>query len=373
MSTPTRIEETGREPTRGEPVPGLDLGPPHGGERKPTTYRRGRTILLTLALSALLVISGIGTGWLLWGGSAASEAPTVTTQGTVNSPAESGEEPVVAVASALLPTVVQIESSAGLGSGVIYDSHGLIVTAAHVVGADAQVSVRLASGDQVSGTVVGADANSDIAVIRVDRDNLTAAPLAQSQVEVGQTAVALGSPYGLQQTVTAGVVSATDRAMVGSDGVVRTAIQTDAPINPGNSGGPLANIDGQVIGINDAIFSQSGGNEGVGFAVPISIAKQVADELVAGQPIHTAFLGISGATAAQATAGVQITGVVSGSPADAAGIQVGDLITMVGSKRVESMVDLAGEVRAHQPGDQVEIQMLRNGTQMTVNVTLGSS
>lgn len=170
MSTPTRIEQTGHQPTPDEPVPDLDLRPPHGGGRKPTTYRRGRTILLTLALSALLVISGIGTGWLLWGSSAASEAPTVTTQGSVNSPPESSEEPVVAVASALLPTVVQIETSAGLGSGVIYDSHGLIVTAAHVVGADAQVAVRLANGDQVSATVVGADANSDIAVIRIDRD-----------------------------------------------------------------------------------------------------------------------------------------------------------------------------------------------------------
>lgn len=373
MSTPTRIEQTGQQPTPDEPLPEFDLRPPQRGGRMPSTYRRGRTVLLTLALSALLVVSGLGTGWLLWGGSAASEAPTATTQGAAASAPETSEEPVVAVASSLLPTVVQIESSGGLGSGVVYDGNGLILTAAHVVGSDAQVAVRLANGDQVSGTVVGADANSDIAVIRIDLANLDAAPLAISQVEVGQTAIALGSPYGLQQSVTAGVVSATDRAMVGSDGVVRTALQTDAPINPGNSGGPLANIDGQVIGINDAIFSRSGGNEGVGFAVPISIAKQVADELVAGQPINTAFLGISGATASQGTAGVQITGVVSGSPADVAGIQVGDLITTVARKRVESMVDLAGEVRAHQPGDQVEIQMLRNGTQTTVTVTLGSS
>lgn len=374
MSTPTRIDQLGEQPapTALPPKPGGSQ-PPEGGHGASARYRRGRTILLTLALSTLLVISGLVTGWLLWGGGAASEAPTATVQSAVTPTPGTSEEPVVAVASALLPTVVQIESSGGLGSGVIYDSNGLILTAAHVVGADAQVAVRLANGDQVSGTVVGADTNSDVAVIRIDRTGLTTAPLAESQAEVGETAIALGSPYGLQQSVTAGVVSATDRAMVGSDGVVRTALQTDAPINPGNSGGPLANIDGQVIGINDAIFSRSGGNEGVGFAVPISIAKQVADELVAGQPINTAFLGISGATATQGTAGVQITGVVSGSPADTAGIQVGDLITTVAGKRVESMVDLAGEVRAHQPGDQVDVEMLRAGNQMSVTVTLGSS
>lgn len=337
-------------------------------------------MLLTLALSALLAISGVGAGWLLWGDNTSPEisATPAATSGTsdqslAGTAPETGEEPVVAVASALLPTVVQIDSSAGLGSGVIYDTHGLILTAAHVVGTDSQVTVRLANGDELAGTVVGTDTNSDIAVLRVDRDNLTAAPLSTTAVEVGETAVALGSPYGLQQTVTAGVVSATDRAMVGSDGVVRIAIQTDAPINPGNSGGPLANIDGQVVGINDAIFSQSGGNEGVGFAVPITVAKDVADQLVAGQPIHTAFLGISGTTTDQGTAGVRITGVVSGSPADQAGIQVGDLVTTVGGKRVQSMVDLAGEVRARQPGAQVEIQLLRSGSETTVTVTLGSN
>jgi S1-C subfamily serine protease len=147
-------------------------------------------------------------------------------------------------------------------------------------------------------------------------------------------------------------VSATERALVGSDGVVRTAIQTDAPINPGNSGGALADLDGQVIGINDAIFSESGGNEGVGFAVPITVAKTVADKLVAGEPIEIAYLGVSGTDPASGAAGVLITSVVAASPADDAGIQVGDLITALDETRVESMVDLAAEVRMHQPGDR---------------------
>jgi S1-C subfamily serine protease len=270
--------------------------------------------------------------------------------------------------------VVQIQSSAGLGSGVIYDSDGLILTAAHVVGTDREVTIRLADGVQLTGEVVGTDPNSDIAVISIVQDGLSAAPLAlDTQLEVGQTAVALGSPYGLEQTVTAGVVSATDRAVVGSDGLVRTAIQTDAPINPGNSGGPLADLKGEVIGINDAIFSQSGGNEGVGFAVPITTAKQVADLLVAGEPIEVAFLGVSGTEPTQGEAEVLVTYVSPGSPADTAGILVGDLVTAFDGHRVESMMDLAAAVCTYQPGDQTIVQLTRGDQELDVEVTLADN
>lgn len=335
---------------------------------------RGWVISWTLFVALGLTLSGLGAGWLIWGGSPA--ATEETTQTTVAASAEPStlpaqDEPVAAVASSLLPTVVQIRSSSGLGSGVIYDSSGLILTAAHVVGPDSRVDVRLADGDQMTGQVVGTDSNSDIAVIKVDRNGLPAAPLAvETQLEVGQTAVALGSPYGLEQTVTAGVVSAVDRAVLGSDGTVRTAIQTDAPINPGNSGGPLADLEGRVIGINDSIFSQSGGNEGVGFAVPISVAKHVADQLVAGEPIQTAFLGITGTEPTQGVAGVVVTGVVTGSPAEDAGIRVGDLITEVGGKRVESMVELAAEIRSRVPGDHVTIHITRANDTLDLDVTL---
>jgi S1-C subfamily serine protease len=333
-------------------------------------------VAVTLTAALALMVSGLAAGWLFWGQAPDETAVTPNTTGgsaTASTLAEQ-EEPVAAAAAALLPTVVQIRSSAGLGSGVIYDSDGLILTAAHVVGADQQVMIRLADGDQLNGEVVGTDANSDIAVISIDRTGLSSAPLAlATQLEVGQTAVALGSPYGLEQTVTAGVVSATGRAVVGSDGLVRTAIQTDAPINPGNSGGPLADLQGQVIGINDAIFSQSGGNEGVGFAVPITTAKHVADLLVAGEPIETAFLGISGTEPTQGEAGVLVTGVSAGSPADAAGILEGDLITDVDGNRVETMVDLAAEVRTHQPGDQVTVHVSRGDQELDLEVTLGTN
>jgi putative serine protease PepD len=332
-------------------------------------------VAVTLFTALALVVSGIGVGWL-FSGQEPESAATATTA-TASAPTLTlleRDEPVAAVSAALLPTVVQIQSSAGLGSGVIYDSDGLILTAAHVVGTDLQVTIRLADGVQLTGEVVGTDPNSDIAVISIDHDGLSAAPLAlDNQLEVGQTAVALGSPYGLEQTVTAGVVSATDRAVVGSDGLVRTAIQTDAPINPGNSGGPLADLQGQVIGINDAIFSQSGGNEGVGFAVPISTAKQVADLLVAGEPIETAFLGISGTEPTQGEAGVLVTYVSPGSPADTAGILVGDLVTAFDGHRVESMMDLAAAVRTYQPGDQTTVQLTRGDQELDVEVTLADN
>ena len=337
---------------------------------------RGRSwvVVWTLFVALGLVLSGLGTGWLLWGGTPAeSDRATQTASSSSIEPSASPspEEPVSAVASSLLPAVVQIRSSSGLGSGVIYDAKGLILTAAHVVGNDGQIDVRLANGDQVEGQVVGTDQISDVAVVELDRSGLPVAPLAVDiPLEVGQTAVALGSPYGLEQTVTAGVVSAVDRAVLGSDGMVRTAIQTDAPINPGNSGGPLANLQGQVIGINDSIFSQSGGNEGVGFAVPISVAKHVADQLVAGEPIQTAFLGITGTEPTQGVAGVLITGVVSGSPADDAGMRIGDLVIAVSGNRVESMVDLAAEIRVRAPGDRVTIHITRGGDSLELDVRL---
>lgn len=360
MSTTNTIEPETRSP--GEP------------RRKQSN---ARIVATTLVAALALVVAGLGAGWLFWGQGTTTSTPTVTTVPGASATASTlaaGEEPVAAVASSLLPTVVQIQSSGGLGSGVIYDSGGLILTAAHVVGNDQQVSVRTSGGDELTGQVIGTDANSDIAVIQVDQTGLTAAPLAvDAPLQVGQTAVALGSPYGLENTVTAGVLSATDRAMVGSDGIVRTVIQTDAPINPGNSGGPLADLQGQVIGINDAIFSQSGGNEGVGFAVPITIAKDIADKLVAGEPIETAFLGISGTEPTQGELGVLITGVVPSSPAEGAGLAVGDLITSIDGSRVESMVQLAAEVRKHQPGDQVTIHLTRGSGQLDIDVTLGTA
>jgi S1-C subfamily serine protease len=283
-------------------------------------------------------------------------------------------EPVVAVAQALEKSVVQIDTQQGLGSGVIYDESGLILTAAHVVGSASNVVVQMYDGSKVDGTVVGADPVSDVAVVRVSAGGLVAARLAVDEdLRVGQMAIALGSPFGFDQSVTAGVVSATSRAIVDPDGVVRQLIQTDAPINPGNSGGPLANRDAAVIGINDQIISRSGGNDGVGFAIPITRAKEVADQLLNGKVIEQAFLGVSGTDPTLGEAGGLITEVVAGSPADHAGLQVGDLITGVDGTDVTSFTELAAVIRGHAPGDAVTLSVTRNGNSIEIDVTLGGN
>jgi S1-C subfamily serine protease len=376
--------EAYREPPDRRPVrrlemstqtePALDVDQP--GATLPTRYNP-ISVAAGLLIAFAMILAGVGVGWLAWGGDGADQQTTATTIATTAGSTPTlpkRDEPVAAVASALLPAVVQLESSSGVGSGVVYDQAGLILTAAHVVGNDPEVSVRFASGDRVTGEVVGTDPSSDVAVVRVDEGDLFVAPLAvDTPIEVGQTAIALGSPYGLEQTVTAGIISATDRSVVGSDGLVRRAIQTDAPINPGNSGGPLADLQGRVIGINDAIFTQSGGNEGVGFAIPITVAKHIADRLVAGEPIETAFLGISGTDPESGDTGALITAVVPGSPADTAGLHVGDLIITVDGTRVEGMVDLAAAVRSRQPGDEATIGLVRGADQLEFTVTLGSN
>ena len=236
------------------------------------------------------------------------------------------QEPAAYVSQVLGPSVVQIVTEFGLGSGVIYDQN-LIMTNNHVIEGANQITVVLADGRHLDGTLVGSDVNSDVAVVRVpEGQNLTPATLATGQkAQVGQVAVAIGSPFELQQTVTAGIVSAVDRPVqTGRNEVYYMAmIQTDAPINPGNSGGALADRQGRVIGINTAI--ETGGasntNAGIGFAIPIDTALRVADKLVAGQPIESGLLGVEGRVPADGSAGVEVTTVTAGSAAANAGVQ----------------------------------------------------
>ena len=256
---------------------------------------------------------------------------------------DDAEEPVAAVAEAVAPAVVLIQTDGGQGSGIIYDESGLILTNAHVVGQFSEVSVQLASGIRVPGAVLGADANTDVAVVRISTDEqFGVAPLApESTVEVGQLAVAIGSPFGLEQTVTSGIVSATGRVV----GTV-AMIQTDAPINPGNSGGALADRQGRVIGMNTAIRTDgSGGNIGVGFAIPADTAKLIADRIIAGDSLEQGYLGIEGATPQLGEPGVIVTRVIPDTGAAVAGVQVDDLIVGFNGADIRSMQDLAAAVR----------------------------
>lgn len=283
-------------------------------------------------------------------------------------------EPVAAVAKVLSRSVVQIETGAGLGSGVIYNSSGLILTAAHVVnGGGDGVTVRLPAGERLAGEVVGADDQTDVAVIDVDRQGLPAASLAVNEpVRVGQLAVAIGSPFGLEGSVTSGVVSAIDRSIMAESGASTSMIQTDASINPGNSGGALADAKGRVIGINDAIRSDSGVNSGVGFAIPIDIAVTVADALLQGEEPRFGFLGIRGTDPTSGPAGALVIEITPRSAADVAGLQEGDVITSFEETAIEGMSELASLIRSAESGTTVSLVVLREGQRIQLEAEIGT-
>lgn len=288
-------------------------------------------------------------------------------------PIEDGPiEPAQAVAQLLGPSVVQIETGAGLGSGVVYRD-GLILTNNHVIEGSTTVTVRFNDGGFATGTVLGSAPNVDIAVVQVpDGIDLPIARLASDKAEVGQTAIAIGSPFSLQQTVTEGIVSAVDRPLQTTGEFFTAMIQTDAPINPGNSGGALADRTGKVIGINTAI--QTGGanaNAGVGFAIPIDTAVSVADRIVAGEPIESGQLGVQGGQTVDGSAGVELKSVGEGSAAEDAGLLVGDRILSIDGAPVSNIQELAGLVVAYLPGDVIELEVIRDGTPLTIEATLG--
>lgn len=260
------------------------------------------------------------------------------------------------------------------GTGFVYDSKGDIVTAAHVVDGETSIKVTFQDGRTAKATLVGKDDSTDTAVIHVDVPASELHPLpigSSSTLQVGQTVAAIGSPFGLQETMTAGIVSALDRTITAPNNYsISGAIQTDAAINHGNSGGPLIDSDGKVIGVNVQIDTDSQDNAGVGFATPIDTVKSVADTLIAGGKVQHAYLGVQIADATS-TSGAQITTVVSGSPADKAGLQVGDVITAIDGKPIRNADDLTARVNSYKPGDKATLTVARIGSTKQVTVTFG--
>jgi putative serine protease PepD len=261
------------------------------------------------------------------------------------------------------------------GTGFVYDTKGDIITNAHVVDGATSIKVQFKDGKTVSAKLVGEDQSTDTAVIKVDLPASELHPLtigSSASVQPGQEVVAIGSPFGLAETMTAGIVSAVDRTITAPNNFsISGAIQTDAPINHGNSGGPLLSTSGQVIGVNAQIDSDSGGNDGVGFALPIDTVKSVADTLIAGGKVEHAYLGIHVSDVSD-NGGAKVDSIVSGSPADKAGLQVGDVITSVGGKPVTSSDELTAAVNSYKPGDKATLSLKRNGSSKSVGVTFGT-
>ena len=266
----------------------------------------------------------------------------------------------------------------GSGSGVIVDPSGVVLTNNHVVAGGGNVTVRLSDGREFKATEIKTDPRTDVAIVRIHADGpLPAARLGRSsEVEVGDWVLAVGQPFGLEGTVTAGIVSAKGRGMGITDR--EDFIQTDAAINPGNSGGPLVNLDGEVIGINTAISTNSGGYQGVGFAVPIDLAKWVGGQLEQTGAVHRAYLGVGIRTVTQEDAeqfkikvhnGVIVGEVRNNTPAAKAGVQPGDVILQFAGQPVNNARELQNIVERSPIGSSQPMVVLRDGKQMTVNVT----
>lgn len=368
----------------------------------------------------IVVVSGPQVVSAPSGGSPILQAPLAEPPPDQTQPAEIPDltvpsDPVVEVARAVIPSVVLIEVNVDLldqeipalpdleedipdieedipdleselpdglpryrqGSGIIYDASGLILTNAHVLGDAETVRVQFADGTRAEGVVVGTAPATDVGLIRVDTDMaLTPAVFAdRSTVEVGQLAVAIGSPFGLQQSVTSGIVSAVGRAIregTGDSAFVEM-IQTDAPINPGNSGGALANRFGQVIGMNTFIQTDGSlGNIGLGFAIPSDIALNIAQRILNGESTELGYLGIWGTDPEIGHPGALVVEVELGTPADEAGLMEGDLIVLMDDEVVSTFTELAAKVQFRVPGTEVKLEVVRDGDHITLSVVIGS-
>lgn len=341
---------------------------------QPTPWSLG---LLSGTIGALLVFGLMAVAGLF-------RPPTVLEERAVPMPASSevGEVDIPTLAARARPAIVKVEvrraSGESSASGVIFRSDGHVLTNAHVVEGASELTVQTADGERVPGRVVGGDPDTDLAVVKIDGMNLPVVTLGRSTgLRVGETAIAIGSPLGLDggPSVSVGVISALSRSVRGEDGKpLLDMIQTDASIAPGSSGGALLDLTGAVVGITTAIAIDSRvGGESLGFATPVEVARDVAHQLIGtGRVVH-AWLGIEGddvVADGDSGTGALVRQVLPGSPADKAGILAGDVITSLEGRPVKSMLMLMVNLRAHSPGDDVEVELTRDGKPTQVRALL---
>jgi len=377
---------------------------------------RSRTTRTATVTAALVAAAAVGAG----GGAATyatlgSEGGTVVRQVTVESPQPAASTSETLSVSEIYEQtyqgVVEITSTSnqssplggeqraqGQGSGFVFDSEGHVVTNDHVVEGAETVSVRFWDGSTYDATVVGTDPSTDLAVLEVDAPTSVLKPLElgdSTQLSVGEGVVALGSPFGLEGTATSGIVSALNRQMTSPNNfTISNSIQTDAAINHGNSGGPLLNAAGQVVGVNTQIKSESGGSDGIGFAIPSSTVASIVPQIISSGSVEHAYLGVAVASLPDSVAqelelpaGVVVTEVRQGAPAAEAGLRAatgsamvdgqsyptgGDVITAVDGTAITDGAGLQSTIDAKRPGDSVELTYTRDGTSTTVQVSLGT-
>jgi S1-C subfamily serine protease len=382
-----------------EERPGAEIKEPKAGSRTALIAWVFLGAILGGIIASFLVpyLFGINPVKLFRGEFKISERQIVVTEKVTPEALEKmhAGDPVVSVARKVKPAVVFIRTqevvsnlfheglrATGEGSGVIYKSDGYILTNEHVVRDAREITVVLASGEDLKGKIIGSDLETDLAVIKVDKTGLPVASLGSTRnVEVGELAVAIGAPFGFEFTVTSGVISALNRNVSDSESgrTYTDLIQTDAAINPGNSGGALTNGLGQVIGINSLIISTVGGSQGVGFAIPIDLARSIADQLIAEGKASHPYIGILGQTVDEDVAqrfglavqkGAMITDVVEPSPASKAGLAQGDIIIEFDGTKINSMEELIAAIRSKRVGDKVRVVYLRGKERRTAELTL---
>jgi len=356
---------------------------------------------VTIGVAAVLVVALFYPEVLPWrrppttvmlGGTAAPPAARRDGLTSYKSAATAAMQSVVSVYTAKAPprgpqglpwffgVPEQEDGNAGLGSGVVVSADGYILTNNHVVEGASEIAVMLPDGKPAKARLVGVDPETDLAVLKVDARDLR--PIAfdyPGEVEIGDVVLAIGNPFGVGQTVTQGIVSATGRNRVGIN-TFENFVQTDAAINPGNSGGALVDASGRLIGINTAILSPSGGSLGIGFAIPVGLAIDVMKELVSSGRVARGWIGIQaqdlvpkpgGALGARPGGGAVVTGVLRGGPADRAGLKPGDVVVAVNGMRVEDLVSLVTAVAAIKPGARGELTVLRSGETVKLAVEAG--